>query len=162
MRTKKFLPIIIALGAIAIIVVITILPKHPSVDWKISIGGEVDRAVEINYADLVQMPQTELKDILMEKTTSEDTIDSWSGPLLTEIISKVGASPNFSSIIVKADDGYEAVLIKSELEGAIMALKKNGEWIAEVDMAHGPIRLVCPKTPANKWVYAIIEIQFNS
>lgn len=161
MRTKYFLPIIIVLGVLTIFLILTILPNHPRVDWKISIDGDIDQAVEITYADLAQMPQTELKDILMEKTTSEDTIDSWSGPLLTDIVSKVGASLNFSSILVKADDGYEAVLIKSELEGAIMALKKDGEWIAEVDMAHGPIRLVCPKTPANKWVYAIIEIQLN-
>jgi len=151
----------ITLGLAVIVMILTACTNYPQVNWKMSVGGKVSQAGEISYSDLVKMPQTELKDILMEKTTSEDTIDSWSGPLFTEIMSKVGANPDFSSILVKADDGYEAVLIKSELEGAIVALKKDGEWIAEVDKAHGPIRIVCPKTPANKWVYSIIEIQFN-
>ena len=161
MQKKHLIPIGILLGVIVIVMIMTAFPNHPRVDWKISIDGDVSQAGEITYADLARMPQTELKDILMQKTTSEDTIDSWSGPAFTEILSKLGANPNFSSILVKADDGYAAVLIKSELEGAIIALKKDGEWIAEKDMAHGPIRIVCPKTPANKWVYSIIEIQVN-
>ena len=43
----------------------------------------------------------------------------------------------------------------------IVALKEKGEWIAEADPDHGPIRLVFPHTPANRWVFQIQEIQVN-
>jgi len=160
LKPKKSLPIVLA-----ILILFSILAgcaSYPRVDWIISVSGDVSAPFELTYKDLAKMPQTELKDILMQKTTSEDTIDSWSGVSFMEIANKAGASPDFVSILVNADDGYQAILLQSELEDAIIALKKDGEWIAEKDITHGPMRLVCPLTPANKWVYAPIEIIFNN
>jgi len=141
------------------ILILSACSAIPRMDWTVRVDA-VSQTLELSYADLAELPQTELKDVLMQKTTSEDTNDSWSGPALTEIMNTAGADPNFSSILVTGIDGYQAMLSPGELEGAIIALKKDGEWIAETDMGHGPIRLVCPKTPANKWVYSIVEIQF--
>ena len=84
------------------------------------------------------------------------------GVPLDEIATKVGADPQYVTILAKGDDGYEILISKNELKGAIIALKMDGNWIAEKDKAHGPIRLVCPDTPANKWIYALVEIQFNN
>ena len=158
---KKNLVLICILLVVIISAIILLKPKYPNVNWTITFSSNLDQPVEVTYADLAKMPQSELSKILMEKTTSEDTIDSWSGPSLKEVIERIGADANFAYMSVMADDGYQAVLVPSDLENAIFALKKDGEWIAETDMAHGPIRLVCPKTPANKWVYAIIEIKFT-
>ncbi|HRZ21015.1 MAG TPA: molybdopterin-dependent oxidoreductase [Bacteroidales bacterium] len=158
---KKNLVFICLLLVVVISAIFVLKPKYPNVDWTITFSGNFDQPVELTYADLAKMTQSELNEILMEKTTSEDTIDSWSGPSLKEVITQIEADPNFAYMSVLADDGYQAVLVPSELDDAIFALKKDGEWIAETDMAHGPIRLVCPKTPANKWVYAILEIQFS-
>jgi len=58
-------------------------------------------------------------------------------------------------------DGYAIEISANELTDAIIALKDSGEWIAEVSPDKGPIRLVTPDTPANRWVFQITEIQVN-
>jgi DMSO/TMAO reductase YedYZ molybdopterin-dependent catalytic subunit len=154
-RTLLLVIVILAIG-------LTACATHPNVDWKLMISGDINKPLTLTYADLAGMPQTELKDVLMQKTTSEDTINTWVGVPLDEIATKVGADPQYATILAKGDDGYEMLISTKELKGAIIALKMDGDWIAEKDSAHGPIRLVCPDTPASKWIYAIVEIQFNN
>ena len=159
-KMKQQISILLVLVSLAI--GLTACANHPNVDWKLKISGDVNKPSVLTYADLAGMPQKELKDVLMQKTTSEDTVNTWVGVPLDEIAAKAGADPQFTTILVKGDDGYEMVLSKNELKGAIIALKMDGNWIAEKDKTHGPIRLVCPDTPANKWIYALVEIQFNN
>jgi len=42
-----------------------------------------------------------------------------------------------------------------------VALKDDKDFIAKTDPDKGPIRLVCPNTPANRWVFQLKEIQIN-
>jgi len=133
----------------------------PDVDWTLKVSGAVGAPLSLSYADLVDMPQTDLKDILMEKSTGEDTTGSWSGVALTEILTKAGAG-DFVSITATAADGYAIEISKDELADAIVALKENDEWIATADPDHGPIRLVCPHTPANRWLFQLMELQVNA
>ena len=153
----KFLSVFILL-----LIVLTACATQPNVDWKFKISGDISNPLVFTYANLASMPQKELKDILMQKTTSEDTVNTWVGVPLDDIAAKAGADPNYATILVRGDDGYEMVISKNEIKGAIVALKMDGNWIAEKDKAHGPIRLVCPDTAANKWIYALVEIQFNN
>jgi len=97
----------------------------------------------------------------MNKSIGEDTIGSWSGVALEDLLIEAGAEENFVSITAVAADGYAIEISRDELENAIVALKENGEWIQESDPGHGPIRLVCPQTPANRWVFQLLEIQVN-
>ena len=154
--------IIILLVLVSLTIGLAACATHPNVDWKLKISGDANKPLALTYADLAGMPQKELKDVLMQKTTSEDTVNTWVGVPLDDIAAKVGADPQYTTILVKGDDGYEMVISKNELKGAIIALKMDGYWIAEKDKAHGPIRLVCPDTPASKWIYALVEIQFNN
>jgi DMSO/TMAO reductase YedYZ molybdopterin-dependent catalytic subunit len=136
-------------------------PKAPDVDWTLKISGEVTTPLELSFADLAAMDQIELNDILMEKTTGDDVITSWSGVSLDEILTKAGAAADYVSITAIASDGYSIEITKEELTGAIIALKDGDDWIAEIETDKGPIRLVAPSTPANRWVYAIMELQIN-
>jgi DMSO/TMAO reductase YedYZ molybdopterin-dependent catalytic subunit len=131
------------------------------VDWKLKITGAVQKPLELRYQDLEKMPQTELKDILMNKSVGEDETGSWSGVKLEELLSQAGADAGFLTITATASDGYAIEITKDELKDAIVALKQNGEWITKYDPEHGPIRLVCPQTPANRWVFQLMEIQVN-
>ncbi len=133
----------------------------PKVDWTLKIGGAVSTPLSLSFADLAGMPQTELKGILMEKSVGEDTTGDWGGVALTDLLSKAGAA-DYVSLTAVAGDGYAIEIGKDELEGAIVALKENGKWIAETDPDHGPIRLVCPHTPANRWVFQLMELQVNT
>lgn len=148
---------ILLLGSIFV----TACGSTPKVDWKVTISGEVARPQVVTYSELADMPQNELKDILMNKSVGEDQVGSWSGVLLADLLEKAGAADDFSTIMAVAVDGYAIEIIRDELETAIVALKEEGEWIHTADPDHGPIRLVCPQTPANRWVFQLVEIQVN-
>jgi len=133
----------------------------PDEDWTLGVSGAVSDPLSLSYAELVDMPQTELNDLLMEKSLGEDTTGDWSGVALSEILDQAGAG-EFVSITAVAADGYAIEISKDELQDAIVALKENGEWIAEADPDHGPIRLVCPYTPANRWLFQLTDLQVNA
>jgi DMSO/TMAO reductase YedYZ molybdopterin-dependent catalytic subunit len=132
----------------------------PKVDWELSITGDISTPLTLSYAELAKMDQVELNDIMMEKSTGEDEVTSWSGVPLETLFSQAGVG-DFSTITAVAGDGYAIEINKDELEGAIIAMKDRGEWIAEVMPDKGPIRLVTPKTPGNRWVFQLMEIQVN-
>ncbi|MFN2242771.1 MAG: molybdopterin-dependent oxidoreductase [Anaerolineae bacterium] len=133
----------------------------PDVEWTLGVSGAVSNPLTLSYAELADMPQTDLSDILMEKSLGEDTTGDWSGVTLDEILSEAGAG-EYVSITAVAGDGYAIEISKDELQDAIVALKENGEWIADSDPDHGPIRMVCPYTPANRWVFQLMELQVNA
>lgn len=132
----------------------------PKVDWQVKITGAVDTPLTVSYAELTKMPQTDLTDVLMQKSTGEDEVHSFSGVPLAALFEKAGAS-DVNLITAVAADGYAIEISKDELKDGIIALKADGEWIAEVDKDHGPLRLVFPHTPANRWVFQIQEIQVH-
>ncbi len=130
----------------------------PKADWDLALTGAVTTPLTVSYAELTKMPQTDLKDVLMEKSQGEDETPSFSGVPLANLLEKAGAG-NVSTITALAADGYAVEISQDELKDAIVALKQDGEWIATADKEHGPIRLVCPHTPANRWVFQLQEIK---
>jgi len=151
-------------SAVVVILLAFILAScssSPKVDWTLTISGDVGEILEVSYSDLVDMPQTDLSDILMNKSVGEDEITSWSGVLLEYLLEQTGTDAEFSTATAIAADGYAIEITRSELKNAIVALKKSGEWIWKEDPEHGPIRLVAPETPANRWIFQLLEIQIN-
>jgi DMSO/TMAO reductase YedYZ molybdopterin-dependent catalytic subunit len=132
--------------------------QAPQVDWTLTVEGEVDNRLTLSYADLAAMGQVSLKEILMQKSHGEDTVDDWEGVPLTTIFEQAGVREGASGITAVAADGYAIMISMADLEGGIVALKTNGEWIATVDEDHGPIRLVMPNKPANHWVFQLTSI----
>jgi DMSO/TMAO reductase YedYZ molybdopterin-dependent catalytic subunit len=132
----------------------------PNVDWTLTITGDAADTTEFSYKALTQMEQVELNDLLMEKSTGEDEVHSWSGVPADTLLAEAGVS-DYSTITAVAGDGYAIEISKDEMQGAIVALKKNGEWIPSAEPDKGPIRLVCPETPANRWVFQLQELQVN-
>ncbi len=135
----------------------------PKVDWELKITGAVGKPLTLSYGDLTGMNQIDLNDIQMEKSTGEDEIGSWSGVPLDEIFQQAEASANYVSVTAVAADGYAIEISRDEVQGGIVALKKGGEWIPEAasEEGKGPIRMVCPQTPGNRWVFQLQEIQVN-
>ncbi len=134
----------------------------PKVDWELQINGAVSTPLTLSFSELAKMPQTDLSDILMDKSLGEDVFTSWSGVAVDELFQKAGVS-DYVSVTAMAADGYAIEISKDELQGAVVALKKGDEWIANAadEEGKGPIRLVCPETPANRWVFQLTEIQVN-
>ena len=131
----------------------------PNVDWKLEIKGDVGKPLTLTYADLAKMPQITLKDVMMQKSAGEPEPTTWTGVALTEILKKAEGGASLSSITAVAADGYAIQIPSDELEGAIVALKDAKDWIAKSDPDKGPIRLVCPKAPANRWIFSLKEIK---
>ena len=153
---KKIVPILILAAA-----VLSACSSAPSVDWNLKFSGAVSNPMEVSYKELTKMEITDLSDILMDKSIGEDEITSWSGVLLDTLLEQAGAEDGFVSITALAADGYAIEITSDEAAGAIVALKEGDEWIQNVDPDSGPIRLVCPETPANRWVFQLQEIQVN-
>ena len=156
-KIRRKAGLIIAVGAI----ILSACASAPNVDWNLTISGAVSNPLTVSYKDLSKMPQIDLKDVFMDKSTGEDSTGAWSGVLLDHLLIKAGAAENFVGITAVAADGYAIEITRDELENAIVALKEDGEWIQNSDPDHGPIRMVCPQTPANRWVFQLLEIQVN-
>ncbi len=133
----------------------------PDVDWELNIGGAVNNPLTLSFDDLAKMEQVDLNDILMEKSTGDDVITSWSGVPVAGLFEDAGAPADWSTVTAVAGDGYAIEITRDEMQDAIVALKEGEEWIATADPDHGPIRLVCPHSPANRWVFQLQEIQIN-
>jgi DMSO/TMAO reductase YedYZ molybdopterin-dependent catalytic subunit len=133
----------------------------PNVDWELTVSGDVSNPTTFTYNDLADMEQVNLDDVLMEKSRGEDEVRSFSGVPLSTILEMVGAPEDYSTITAKAADGYAIEISKDEMVDGIVAMKQAGEWITDADPDAGPIRLVFPMTPANRWVFQITEIVVN-
>jgi DMSO/TMAO reductase YedYZ molybdopterin-dependent catalytic subunit len=131
----------------------------PKVTWELKISGDVGKPLSLSYADLARSPQITLKDVVMQRSAGEPTMTTWSGVALSELFKRAQAPAELKGATVIAADGYAIEISKDELEGAIVALKDEKGWIVETDPEAGPIRLVCPHTPANRWVFQLKEIR---
>ncbi|MGC9521537.1 MAG: molybdopterin-dependent oxidoreductase [Anaerolineae bacterium] len=162
MKLKRNRLYMILTGLIGLLVIPTLSScgSAPNVDWELSITGAVETPLTLSYQDLAGMEQIDLEDILMEKSTGEDEIHSWSGPAVSAILAQANAT-EYSSITALAADGYAVDVSRDEMQNAIIALKRDGEWITEAEPDKGPIRLVTPETPANRWVFQVQELQVN-
>jgi len=131
----------------------------PKVDWTLEVTGG-STPLSLTYADLTKMTQVDLTDVLMQKSLGEDEVDSWSGVPVAEIFEQAGVQ-SYSSVTAAAADGYAVEISADEMANAIVALKKNDDWITKAEPDKGPIRLVCPETPANRWVFQVQQLQVN-
>lgn len=147
-----------------VILIITLLAacsSTPNVDWELSVSGAVSDPTVYTFKDLTDLPQVTLEDVFMERTRGEDEFRSFGGVELSLILEQVGAQDNLSSITAIAADGYAIEIIADELVDGIIALKDGNDWIVNSNPQEGPIRLVFPATPANRWVFQVTEIIVN-
>ena len=161
-KIRSTCPKILAYSLLIVLVaVISACSRTPKVDWELTITGAVSNPIVLTYEELAALPQVELNDILMEKSRGEDEIRSFSGVDLSSVLEAAGVSNGFSSITVTAADGYAVDISVDEMVGGIIALKDGGEWIFEAEPEAGPIRMVFPATPSNRWVFQVTEIRIN-
>lgn len=146
---------------IIMIMLLAACSSTPNVDWELSVSGAVSDPAVYTFQDLAELPQVTLEDVFMERTRGEDEFKTFSGVELSLILEQVGAQDNLSSITAIAADGYSIEIIADELVDGIVALKDGNDWIVNSNPQEGPIRLVFPATPANRWVFQITEIIVN-
>lgn len=161
-KTKLLHHKLIIIGLlIALSIILSACGGAPKVEWELTINGEVNNPTVFTYAELAKFPMVDLTDVLMEKSRGEDEVHSFSGVEITFLLEEAGAIDNYSSITARAADGYAIEITADEMVDGIVALKDGNDWIVKSDPNAGPIRLVFPATPANRWVFQVIEITVN-
>jgi DMSO/TMAO reductase YedYZ molybdopterin-dependent catalytic subunit len=133
----------------------------PRVTWTVQISGHAKTPQTHSFADLAAMPQVDAGEILMQMTDKPDSTDTWTGVAVAELFALSGVPDDHAGLTAVAADGYAVEIPRDDLEGAIVALKRNGEWIAKGDGDHGPVRLICPPAPANRWVHQVVELRIT-
>ena len=160
-KQRFFHFLLITAMLIALTLILSACSGAPKVEWELSISGAVDNPTIFSYKELTDLPIVDLDDVLMEKSRGEDEMRSFSGVQLAVLLEAAGAVSDFSSITAKAADGYAIEISRDEMVDGIVALKQSDEWIVKSDPKAGPIRLVFPATPANRWVFQVNEIIVN-
>jgi len=132
------------------------------VEWTLEVRGAVAKPLKLSFDELTAMPATTLTDIVMEQTRAEDTTNSWVGVSLAALLEQAGVEGDHGAVTATSSDGYAVVISPDELRDAIVAWKQDGAWIHQADAKHGPIRLVCPDIPANRWVFQLVSLELAS
>jgi len=112
-----------------------------NVEWELKISGNVSNPITYSFDELAKMEFVDLNDVLMERSRGEDEVRSFSGVPLDKLLEAAGAPDDISTITAIAADGYAIVV--------------------DEDPDAGPIRLVFPTMPANRWIFQVNEIVIN-
>ncbi len=128
------------------------------VNWRLSISGEVERAIVLSYQDLLNLDQVKITCDIHCVTGWTLLNSSWSGVRLSTIMDKVRPRKRGEFVIFKATAGYASNVPISELykENVILAHSFFGEKLSK---EHGaPVRVVIPDRyfyKSAKWLEAI-------
>lgn len=139
-----------------------VLPTVDVDSWRLTVDGDVDRTVELGFADLVSMPLVE-RDITLTCVSNEvggKYVGSarWLGVRLRDVLDRAGIGATGADQILSTDvDGFTiSTPLEVALDGrdTLLAVGMNG---APLPQAHGfPVRLVTPGlygfVGATKWL----------
>jgi DMSO/TMAO reductase YedYZ molybdopterin-dependent catalytic subunit len=122
-------------------------------------GAGLTKPMTFTFDQLASRQMTELDDVLMLKTHSDDEMTSWRGPSLESLLAEAGLKPGAMNVTLTAEDGYEVDTKLDELADAVVALKNGeGRWVAEVEEGC-QLKLVPPHMPGNFWIINICRIK---
>ncbi len=122
------------------------VPKYAAdlSDWSLQVGGVVERPFELTWAELLELPTTELfTDIhCVTKWSKFDT--TWTGVKVADLFDRAGLAADATHLVAHAEYGYTANLPLADVlrETSIVAYRYEGE---PLEGEHGyPVRLVVP------------------
>jgi DMSO/TMAO reductase YedYZ molybdopterin-dependent catalytic subunit len=132
-------------------------PESPTAEWTLTVDGAVSSELSIEFADLASMDTVVLEEVV-KLTKSGESTHSYEGVLLSELFDLAGVDSAAQTLTATASDGYSASIPLADLgTEAMIALKADGEWLAEAD-PESPIELVVPGLPANQWISMLASL----
>lgn len=141
------------------------LPPTSVSAFKLTVDGDVAKALRLSLADLAQLPRRELR--AKEHDGSEH---NYVGVALAEVLRPAGVQfgdklrgENLAMfLVVQAADRYRAVFALPELDPAftdtqiILAYSRDGKPLSEKD---GPVRIVVPNEKRQgRWVRQVVAL----
>jgi DMSO/TMAO reductase YedYZ molybdopterin-dependent catalytic subunit len=140
------------------------VPQVDPQDWRLKVGGLVDRPFELSFDELLAMPHIEA-DVTLSCVSNEvggGLVGNarWQGVPLHVLLERAGVRPGGTQIMTRSVDGFTAgfpTAVASEQRDAMVAIAMNGE---PLPARHGfPARLVVPGlygyVSATKWLASL-------
>jgi DMSO/TMAO reductase YedYZ molybdopterin-dependent catalytic subunit len=140
------------------------LPEIDTKEWKLEITGLVEEPIELNYEQILAMPQESIFATLetISNPPGGSSIGNavWTGVPFEHILDLVEVESSVIKVAFFCDDGYSTSITIDEAmeEGVILAYKMNGQTLSA---EHGfPVRMVVPEKYGMKWPKWINKIEF--
>lgn len=147
-----------------------LVPQVAAADWTLRIHGLVESAVELTFADLLDMPLIERRITLacVSNEVGGDYIGNatWLGVRIAELLERVGVSAGADAVKSTAVDGFTVgtpLAALTDGRDAMIAIGMNGE---PLPLEHGfPARMVVPGlygyVSATKWLVDMEITRFD-
>lgn len=138
-----------------------VVPQVDPDTWKLNISGMVDNPIELNFADLLGMPQMERHITLscVSNPVGGDLVGNalWQGVSLRDVLNEAGIQAGAEQVVSRSIDGWTCgspTEVIMDGRDAMLAIAMNGE---PLPAQHGfPVRIVVPGlfgyVSATKWV----------
>jgi DMSO/TMAO reductase YedYZ molybdopterin-dependent catalytic subunit len=141
-----------------------VVPKVGLEEWRLRIGGLVERPITLTFADLIARPLIE-RDITLNCVSNDVGgryigTTRWIGAPLAPLLQEAGIRPEATQIAGRSIDGFTAATpLASAIDGrdAMLAVAMGGEPLT---FEHGfPVRMLVPGLygyeSATKWITRI-------
>jgi len=140
-----------------------IVPKNPTVDlesWKLTVDGEVERPVALDWKGLLALPSHESTSAFHCVEGWSVANRKWSGIKFSTLAELVKPKPEAKFVFFTCTDGYTTCLALVDLleDDVILAYKHDGRYLEE--SLGAPLRLVVPKKYAYKSAMWIERMTF--
>ncbi|MBV8960018.1 MAG: molybdopterin-dependent oxidoreductase, partial [Actinobacteria bacterium] len=131
-----------AAGRFRIYSVTNSLPHRADEEYRLDVGGLVDRPMQLSLADLKALPATHLVKDFQCVTGWRVAGVKWSGVKLADLLDHVGAQAKGKALLFKSFDGQytESLTIdQARRPDVIVAYAMDGDTVSQ--MHGGPVRM---------------------
>jgi DMSO/TMAO reductase YedYZ molybdopterin-dependent catalytic subunit len=136
-------------------------PQLKLENYTLTIDGEVEKPVTLNWNDFLALPQT-VSVSNFHCVEGWSVLDcKWEGVRISDIEKLVKPKAVARAVSFECDDNYLTSLFREELEGddVLLAYKLNGELLEEGLGA--PVRLIVPSKYAYKSALWVVRLRFT-
>lgn len=133
-------------------------PIRPE-NWQLTVAGAVEKAVQLSYADILELATSEIEATL-DCTGGFFTTQQWRGIPLDTLLDRAGVGSAARSVTVMSMTGYQRRFTIPHARQLLLATHVAGEPLTH---GHGfPLRLVVPTGRGYTWVKWVTRIQANT
>jgi hypothetical protein len=131
-------------------------PTIDATEWRLRVGGRVDREIALELATLLAMPQGDVTAVL-DCTSGWAVEATWTGVPLRDLLALGGAAGDAARVDVVSVTGWRATVTADEAKRMLLAWAESGSAITP---DHGaPLRLVAPDHRGLEWVKWVERIE---
>jgi len=134
-------------------------PERATGDWRVSVGGEVERELDLAFAQLLALPQTTVQADFHCVTGWSKLDNRWEGVRLDELARRAGVRATARFVRFVDPQGYDTTVpLDVALAEGLLAHRHDGAPLAREH--GGPVRAVVPRLYAWKSCKWVVRVEF--